>query len=185
MAGLRIYEWNRFQAIVLGNPLPAGFGIFVTGLGPPTTNDSWLARVILHTNLSADAIMGGTPAINEAAFDALSVVYTICWNDENVVPQALADPSLGGSELLGATTHRPTIVKHWTNANELLVNYEQEFECDVSGLNRHFDPATGAVPSVNVGLWFVDPLGITRHSVPFPITWRGNAWLETLWWHRP
>jgi len=76
-------------------------------------------------------------------------------------------------------------VKHWTNANELLVNYEQEFECDVSGLNRHFDPATGAVPSVNVGLWFVDPLGITRHSVPFPITWRGNAWLETLWWHRP
>src|SRR5690349_22719064 len=81
VTGLRIYEWNRFQAIVLGNPLPAGFGIFVTGLGPPTTNDSWLARVILHTNLSADAIMGGTPAINEAAFDALSVVYTICWKD--------------------------------------------------------------------------------------------------------
>lgn len=184
MALNRVYEWNRFQAAVSGSVLPAGFGIFVTGLGPPTTNDSWLARVILHTDLSADATMGASPAIDESGFNDLSVVYTAAWSDDTLTPQAIADPSLGGSTLLGATTHRPRITRHWTNANELLVHYEQEFPCD-NEVNRVWPFGVGASPSVNVGLWFVDPKGLTRHTAPFPIIWWGNVWLETLWWHRP
>ena len=180
----RVYEWNRSQTAMGFSTPPAGFGIFCQGLGPPTTADSWLARVILHTDWNADATMGATPAVPENQFNNLSVVYTACWSDETLTPQLIADPSLGGSTLLGATTHRPTISRHWTNANELLVHYEQEFVCD-NEVNRVWPFGVGAAPSVNVGLWFVDPGGLTRHTAPFPISWYGNIWLETLWWHRP
>jgi len=180
----RVYEWNRFQAVLHATVLPAGFGIFIVGLGPPTTNDSWLARVIMHCDLSADAIMGSTPAINEFGFLELGVTYTACWSDDSVTPQGLADPSLAGSELLAAATLTPTITRHWTNASELLVNYRQEFVVD-NEVNRVWPFGVGALPSVNVGLWFQDWAGLTRHTAPYPITWHGNVWLETLWWHRP
>jgi hypothetical protein len=184
VSGLRVYEWNRFQSAMGFSTPPAGFGIFCQGQGPPTTSDSWLARVILHASWTADAIMGGTPAINENGFNELEVVFTTCWSDDTLTPQLIADPSLGGDTLLSAVTMKPTITKHWTNANELLVRWDQQFVCDTS-VNRVWPFGIGASPSVNVGLWFVDPAGLTRHTVPFPINWYGTIWLETLWWHRP
>jgi hypothetical protein len=184
MAINRVYEWNRFQFAVGFSVPPAGFGIFVGGLGPPTTTDSWLARVIMHTDWNADAVMGGSPSVPENGFNNLDVKYTACWSDDTLTPQLIADPSAGGDTLLGMTSHSPTISRHWTNANELLVHYSQQFECD-NEVNRVWPFGVGATPSVNVGLWFVDPQALTRHTVPFPIGWYGTVTLETLWWHRP
>jgi len=176
----RTYQWNRVTQLYQVNPLPAGLGILVTGVTPPTTSESTLIRTILHATFVGDALMGGSPSINEFGFLRLVPRFTAAWSDENLTPGFIADPGTSDPNLLLQLTLTPTITRHWTNANELLVNYRQEFPAE-SKAQRASPAGAGINPSVNVGLWLDDVDGLTRHTAPFPITWSSWINIETLW----
>lgn len=179
---LRTYGWNREEFDWQVNPPPAGFGIAVGTSGPPGAADSTLMRTILTCRFAADAIMGSTPAINEFDFLRMTVRFNATWADQNLTPGYIADPSTGDPDQVGITSMKPIITKHWTNANELLVNWTQE-EFSPNDYGRRALPrGIGAAAGVTVGLW-VTGIGVNlfRHSVPYPITWTGAAYLETLW----
>lgn len=178
---LRTYGWSREEFDWQVNPPPAGFGIPLGTLGPPGRSDSTLMRTILTARFSADATMGGTPAINQFDFERMTVRFNASWADQNLTPGYMADPTLGDPNECGLVTMRHRYTKHWTNANELIVTWEQEFESDQKG-ERALPAGVGAAAGVTVGLW-VTGIGnnLFRHTTPYPIVWSGQALLETLW----
>lgn len=177
----RTYGWNREEFDWQINPPPAGFGITLGTSGPPGSQDSTLMRTILHGRFAADATMGGTPAINQFDFERMTIRLNATWADQTLTPGFISDPATSDPNQCGLVTLRHRFTKHWTNANELLVTWEQEFESDQEG-RRALPRGTGAAAGVTVGLW-VTGIGnnLFRHTTPYPIVWSGQALLETLW----
>jgi len=178
---IRTYGWNREEFDWQVNPPPAGFGILVGTSGPPGRADSTLMRTILSARFMADATMGASPAIAELDFYRMTVRFNATWADQNLSPGYIADPSTGDEAQVAVTSHTVTVTKHWTNANELLVDWKQEFVMNSKG-RRALPAGVGAAAGVSVGLW-VTGIGnnLFRHTVPYPIIWSGAAYLETLW----
>lgn len=182
---IRKYAWDRELFDWQTNPPPAGFGIYVGTSLTPGPGAPTLMRTILTARFAADATMGGSPAINEFDFNRMTVQFNATWADQNVSPQYIADPSTGDPAQVAVVTLEPTFIKHWTNPNELIVDWRVEVPCNSEG-RRASPSGVGAAPGVSVGLW-VGGIGnnLFRHTVPYPIVWTGAAYLETLWLLEP
>lgn len=179
----RVYRWSRDIFETAYNPMPSAVTVYVGQNGPNGDAQSTLIRTILTTRFTADVVMGGSPSIPEQGLLNLGVYFTVNWNDEGASPHHVLPVNSDDPNYLGMTSHTPEITKHWTNANELLVNYRMESQLDVHA--ARVGNATDLVaPAVNVGLYIADPNAITGSSYASEINWSGYVVLETLWLNR-
>lgn len=174
----RTFEWQRLEVLWQVNPPPAGFGIYVTGLGPGGDAEATLMRTLVHARFTAKVTTSGGTQAPVDGWRRMSIRWVANFVDDG--SQTIADPDSGDPSIVAVGWMQPRLAADPASGASYVIDWELADRMD-SRARRAVALGVGKTSGVNLSFWVNDTDAWFRHTTPYNIVWSAWAYLETLW----